>query len=262
MGTHAIMRSSFTSVAIVAMGSLLASTPCLGAAGISDVASADDQLVLSGATPGHNGGADFLSDSQQYDGKMFARKRVPVTLGVMSRCPDALYCESVWTSVLSATARDIPPSSGGSAQSVNSHIDLSLSFIGDPASFNSSSSLLAEDDAASEAGKYGVVCKHGDQECLGNIQELCVMHRLKSSKVGSKYDLSPSAAQSKWYEYVECLNYEGLREIGKPGLAKKCLDLVGGPHWEKDGVKQCIEGKEGRQLLLDSVKASKKAGIR
>ncbi|TDL29882.1 hypothetical protein BD410DRAFT_45349 [Rickenella mellea] len=69
--------------------------------------------------------------------------KVPVLLGVMSRCPDALICESVFDKVLSQ---------------VGDKVDLSLSFIG---SINSS-----EPD-------FGVTCMHGPEECAGNVQELC-----------------------------------------------------------------------------------------
>lgn len=41
--------------------------------------------------------------------------KVPVTLGVMSHCPDALLCESVWNDVL---------------QRVGDRVNISLSFIG------------------------------------------------------------------------------------------------------------------------------------
>lgn len=41
--------------------------------------------------------------------------KVPVVLGVMSRCPDAILCESVWDTVL---------------QQVGNKVDISLSFIG------------------------------------------------------------------------------------------------------------------------------------
>lgn len=40
--------------------------------------------------------------------------KVPVVLGVMSRCPDAMLCEAVWDRVL---------------QRVGSKVDVSLSFI-------------------------------------------------------------------------------------------------------------------------------------
>ena len=44
-----------------------------------------------------------------------ANVKVPVTLGVMSRCPDALLCESVFDKVL---------------KQVGDKVDLSLTFIG------------------------------------------------------------------------------------------------------------------------------------
>jgi len=71
--------------------------------------------------------------------------KVPVTLGVMSRCPDALICESVFDRVL---------------MRVSDQIDLSLTFLG---TLNSSDS------------DFGVTCMHGPDECAGNVQELCAM---------------------------------------------------------------------------------------
>ncbi|KAH7887749.1 hypothetical protein F5I97DRAFT_1935825 [Phlebopus sp. FC_14] len=70
--------------------------------------------------------------------------KVSVVLGVMSRCPDAILCESVWDRVL---------------QRVGDKVDISLSFIANP---NTS-------DAT-----YGVTCMHGVEECTGNVHELCV----------------------------------------------------------------------------------------
>lgn len=70
--------------------------------------------------------------------------KVPVVLGVMSRCPDAILCESVWDTVL---------------QQVGNKVDISLSFIG----------RLNPLDKT-----YGVDCMHGMQECAGNVYELCV----------------------------------------------------------------------------------------
>ncbi|KAG6330570.1 hypothetical protein ID866_8522 [Astraeus odoratus] len=70
--------------------------------------------------------------------------KVPVVLGVMSRCPDAMLCESVWDRVL---------------QRVGDKVDISLSFIAKP---NPSDEI------------YGVTCMHGVEECAGNVHELCV----------------------------------------------------------------------------------------
>ncbi|KAH0839759.1 hypothetical protein J3R83DRAFT_700 [Lanmaoa asiatica] len=70
--------------------------------------------------------------------------KVPVVLGVMSRCPDAMLCEAVWDRVL---------------QRVGNKVDISLSFIAKP-------------DPTDSA--YGVTCMHGLEECAGNVYELCV----------------------------------------------------------------------------------------
>jgi len=70
---------------------------------------------------------------------------VPVVLGVMSRCPDAIKCESVLNQVV---------------YEVEDKIDLSLTFIG---KINSS-----EPD-------FGVTCMHGPEECAGNVHELCAV---------------------------------------------------------------------------------------
>jgi len=70
--------------------------------------------------------------------------KVPIQLGVMSRCPDALMCESTFNEVLST---------------VIDKVDLSLVYI------------AKIDD--SEPG-FGVSCMHGPEECAGNVQQLCV----------------------------------------------------------------------------------------
>lgn len=55
----------------------------------------------------------LLSSDQQVFETM--NKKVPVILGVMSQCPDAIYCESVFDKVL---------------KEVGDIVDLQLSFIG------------------------------------------------------------------------------------------------------------------------------------
>ncbi|EAU84776.2 hypothetical protein CC1G_00295 [Coprinopsis cinerea okayama7 len=67
---------------------------------------------------------------------------VPVHLGVMSRCPDALLCESVFDEVLGV---------------VGDKVELSLVFVAriDP----------SQPD--------GVKCLHGAVECAANTQQLC-----------------------------------------------------------------------------------------
>ena len=57
------------------------------------------------------------SSSQRYFGVPYKKQdtKVPVVLGVMSRCPDAQLCESVFEQVL---------------RKVNEKVDISLTFIG------------------------------------------------------------------------------------------------------------------------------------
>ena len=172
--------------------------------------------------------------------------RVPVTLGVMSRCPDALYCETIFDQVLSASAKQLQASTTSTTTTINSLVDLQLSFIG----------------TINSTVEGGVACRHGQQECEGNVHELCFMHKLRSKRAGKEYDLSPSAAQRTWWEYVQCLNYEGTAKIGQVALAKKCANIVGGPKWEgSGGIQECVEGKEGTSLLKKSVVQSHKLGI-
>ncbi|KAI0068706.1 hypothetical protein BV25DRAFT_1817615 [Artomyces pyxidatus] len=69
--------------------------------------------------------------------------KVPVTLGVMSRCPDALLCEAVFDQIMPRIAHKV---------------DFSLTYV---AKVNSS-----EPD-------FGATCMHGPDECAGNVQQLC-----------------------------------------------------------------------------------------
>jgi len=70
--------------------------------------------------------------------------RVPVTLGVMSRCPDALLCETLFDNVIPRVAEKI---------------NLSLVYV---------AAVNASDP------DFGVTCMHGRNECAGNVQQLCV----------------------------------------------------------------------------------------
>ncbi|KAI0698545.1 hypothetical protein C8T65DRAFT_660543 [Cerioporus squamosus] len=147
--------------------------------------------------------------------------KVPVVLGVMSGCPDALLCESVFDHVLDR---------------VSAKVDLSLTFIGTP--------------NASEPD-FGVTCKHGPQECAGNVQELCAQKH---------------AAFDRWWEFVQCQNFQGRYEVGKPETALKCAKSAQ-LDWENSGVGACAglngDGKaeEGVRLLRENVVATKEMGI-
>ncbi|PIL37032.1 hypothetical protein GSI_00724 [Ganoderma sinense ZZ0214-1] len=147
--------------------------------------------------------------------------KVPVVLGVMSACPDAILCENVYDHVV---------------QRIGDKVDLSLSFIGN---LNSS-----EPD-------FGVTCMHGPNECAGNVQELCAI----------KY-----APFERWWEFVQCQNFQGRYEVGKPATALKCANSAK-LDWENSGVGACAglsgdgKGKEGIDLLRESIQATKLLGI-
>ncbi|OAX43504.1 hypothetical protein K503DRAFT_708487 [Rhizopogon vinicolor AM-OR11-026] len=145
--------------------------------------------------------------------------KVPVVLGVMSRCPDAILCESVFNRVL---------------QRAGDKVDISLSFI---ARLNNSEPV------------YGVTCMHGQEECAGNVQELCA----------AKYHPT-----SEWWSFVQCQNFQGRDNIGTPETALKCAKTAG-IDWGNSKAGQCAgedgRGPEGIQLLQQSVKDSIAAGI-
>lgn len=160
-------------------------------------------------------------------------QRVNVTLAVMSRCPDALACEAAFDKVLDR---------------VNAKTHLTMTYIGTI-------------DKDSKHTKYGAECMHGEQECAGNIQQLCVQDALDPGRAGEDYDLSPSAAQKKWWNFLQCQNFAGTSKIGNEDLAQRCLRVVDGPSWDKDGIAKCVHGKRGRKLLQQSIKASKAANL-
>jgi len=151
----------------------------------------------------------------------------------MSRCPDALACEATFDKVLDR---------------VNAKTRVTMTYIGSI-------------DQDKHHSKYGVECMHGEQECDGNVQQLCVQDALNPVRAGEDFDLSPSAAQKKWWNFLQCQNYAGLSKIGDEGLAQRCLRLVNGPSWDKDGIAKCVHGKQGRKLLQHSVKASRRSNL-
>ncbi|KAI0322439.1 hypothetical protein OF83DRAFT_731405 [Amylostereum chailletii] len=138
--------------------------------------------------------------------------KVPVTLGVMSRCPDALLCEAVFDQVLKKVA---------------DKIDYELTYI-------------AEVDESEPV--FGVSCKHGSDECAGNVQQLCV----------AKY-----RPLKTWWAFVMCQNYQGKDKIGRADIALKCARTAG-IDWETSDVGQCAgldgsgTGEEGIELLKQS----------
>lgn len=189
-------------------------------------------LVASGST------IPQLTVQTPSDVPGFEDVKVPVVLGVMSACPDAILCESVFDNVL---------------KKVGGKVDLSLTFIGRYVLhqlIHHSTSPQSCRPNTSEPD-FGVTCMHGANECAGNVQELCAM----------KY--TPT---STWWRFVQCQNFQGRYEVGKPDTAAKCANAAE-IDWEGSGVGQCAgldysgKGEEGVQLLQESVAITKSMGI-
>lgn len=191
-------------------------------------------------TVGHTAQAPF--EVQTSSDHTTADVKVPVILGVMSQCPDAILCESVFNRALEHVA-DI--------------IDLTLSFIGRyvflgriPQAYLTAVMLRCLRVNQSEPD-FGVTCMHGPDECAGNVQELCAM----------KY--TPT---SVWWRFVQCQNHQGRYEVGKPETALKCANATG-IDWKTSGVGECagLDGSgratEGVDLLRESVLATQRIGI-
>jgi len=160
-------------------------------------------------------GATFDAGAVDDESKKKPKKKVPVVLGVMSKCPDAITCEATFDKIFSA---------------VDSLVDLETVYIG---SFNSS------------YRPYGVMCKHGSGECDGNVQQLCVREHTDTQK--------------EWWQFVQCQNFESLSRIGDLSVAKQCAKVIGKP-WD-DHFSDCYTGKEGKQLLQESVETAHSMGI-
>jgi len=147
---------------------------------------------------------------------------VPVTLGVMSRCPDALICETAFDNVL---------------KQVREIVNLDLTYI---AKINSS-----EPD-------FGVTCMHGPEECAGNVQQLCV------AKYASAVDWW-SFVQCQNFQGRDQV---GLPEIARNCADAMKIDWENGGAGECAGQDGSGKGVEGIQLLKESVYTTEALGIR
>ncbi|KAF8919939.1 hypothetical protein CPB85DRAFT_1429416 [Mucidula mucida] len=129
----------------------------------------------------------------------------------MSRCPDALVCETVFDSVLAKVA---------------DKVDLSLVFL---AKLNTSDV------------DFGVTCKHGPEECAGNVQQLCV---------------AAYSSFTQFWQFVQCNNYHGRWEIGNPDVAFSCAHASG---IEWDGPVADCAGKDASGKTAEGSPVSRRA---
>ncbi|KAJ1680030.1 hypothetical protein EV182_000821 [Spiromyces aspiralis] len=150
-----------------------------------------------------------------YGDNPFSPHRVPVDLYVMSKCPDALLVEDMFNTIV----YDLAPI-----------MDLKLHYIAQP----------------SDNATYGVICKHGDSECRGNIDELCAYTH-------HRHDLK------KWWGFVACLNRHqkliGLDDHMTMACATSADLDIGAFH-------HCRNGPEGRELLKNSARETAREGVK
>ncbi|ETS82751.1 hypothetical protein PFICI_04627 [Pestalotiopsis fici W106-1] len=135
---------------------------------------------------------------------------VPLEAHIMSKCPDARDC--LRDMVLPTMMR------------VNSKVNFTLSFIGKPTDSND-----------------GIACKHGPNECMGNIIELCAAHHYPDPKI--------------YLGFVMCLTRD-YKLIPQRELIEDCA-LEHAVDFEL--LNDCAtkdDGAFGISLLRDSVKRS------
>ncbi|KAJ1568393.1 hypothetical protein HK405_002434 [Cladochytrium tenue] len=131
---------------------------------------------------------------------------VSVVAFVMSQCPDAVDCESV--------LYDAWPGVDQIAQ-------LELHYI-------------AEHNASAT---YGATCRHGDNECLGNIQQLCVRHVYPDPRI--------------WLAFVACQNKD-IGRIPSRDFLEACAAEAGVSDIKRS-LMPCIDGPTGVSLLKSSI---------
>ena len=74
--------------------------------------------------------------------------------------------------------------------------------------------------------------------------------------------------QQDWWNFVQCLNFEGKEDVGDPALAERCAGLTYIPWTDekrgdvtRSGVKSCASSQYGRDLLTASVQQTQRLGI-
>jgi len=155
-----------------------------------------------------------------------ADDRVKVSFYVMSKCPDATICESLFGPVV---------------QKLSSIIDLHVDYI--------------------ERGAFSLQnqsCLHGPTECVGNMQQLCVQD-LSSTYAPHKHSVSmttsarAAADQTLWWNFAQCQTADRLNI---PDNSATCASSVG---LSQSTIDDCVSTK-GPQLLYDSAIRTQKAG--
>ncbi|ORZ28273.1 hypothetical protein BCR41DRAFT_344953 [Lobosporangium transversale] len=178
---------------------------------------------------------------------------IEVALFVMSRCPDAVHCEGVFSQVFQT--KDLPP------------VNPSLSYIGtiERTTTTGSTSVISSSIGAvsftkTTTTKTTVTCKHGPMECAGNTQQLCFKKYFPDHTI--------------WVPFVVTMNTQNFQRIGEPQYAREIGEKVVKSHYSSsntydnegkkdllDKVDQCSSGQEGFDLLVESVEHTNHHGV-
>ena len=135
------------------------------------------------------------------------KAKVEVNLYVMSKCPDAVYCEGVMFQLCIMINID---------EKIGRIMNIHLDYI-----------------ASSPSS-----CKHGLEECIGNMQQLCVHHMF---------------SEPTWLKFIQCQN-ENYRAI--PDNAQHCYETV--TTGDYSDLEHCVE-HYGAQYLNKSIARQKES---
>ncbi|KAG2438225.1 hypothetical protein HYH02_010926 [Chlamydomonas schloesseri] len=138
----------------------------------------------------------------------------------MSRCPDARAAEAVMDQVLAK---------------VHPIANIRLIYISEVVN-------------STKEARYGVTCKHGDQECAGDAQQLCAQYW--SRQAPAEAGLDP---WTRAWDFIKCQNRE-YEDVGKFALADKCLDESGFTGKRANLTKTCWSGPDVVPLLRNSAR--------
>jgi len=159
--------------------------------------------------------AVIVQDSLDDDIPSTYTGKVPLEAHIMSKCPDARDC--LHDMILPAM------------QEVSHKVDFKLSYIGN---------VTDHDD--------GVLCKHGEGECLGNIIELCAAKQYPDPKI--------------YLGFTMCMARD-FEEIPEKQLVQDCA-LEHGISMEK--LNDCTVNEDGAlsvDMLKESFNRSETAGV-
>lgn len=129
----------------------------------------------------------------------------------MSKCPDARKCETLF----------IP-----SLLKLSSIVNFTLSFI------------------AYETANGRIECMHGEDECIGNRQQLCVQH------------LYP---QASFLRFLQCQT-QRIGEI--PHNAERCVKELVNDKLNWQDIDRCVKTNLSTELFLNALRRTRNAGAR